>query len=78
MDDGLFLLIILLLAVVIILDYYFAKWFYEVAEKKGFYDEKYFWICFLLGFGGYLLVIALPDRGNIQNDEIVSDQLPDL
>lgn len=47
-----------------ILDNYIAKCFAEVAKVKGYRESKYFWICFWLGFIGYLLVIALPDRGN--------------
>ena len=39
-------------------------------------QKKYFWPCFLLGAVGYLLVIALPDRGNTQ--QTASDELPDL
>lgn len=54
---------LLALVVFFVLAYYDAKWFYEVAEKKGHHDRKYFWICFWLGWVGYLLVIALPDRG---------------
>ena len=56
--------------------WYLAKQFYEVAKAKGYYDSKYLWICFWLTFVGYLLVIALPDRGNAV--PIISDELPDL
>ena len=48
----------------------------EAAQKKGHIQKKYFWLCFLLGAVGYLLVVALPDRGNAQ--QIASDELPDL
>ena len=53
-----------------------AKEFYVAAKAKGYYEKKYLWICFLLGVIGYLLVIALPDRGNVQ--QTTSDELPDL
>lgn len=70
--------ICLLVAVICFtLAYYIAKWFYEVAEEKGYHNKKYFWICFWLGWIGYLLVVALPDRGN-QKNEIVTDELPEL
>ena len=53
-----------------------AKEFYVAAKAKGYYEKKYFWICFLLGVIGYLLVVALPDRGNAP--KAISDELPDL
>ena len=55
------------------LSYFLAKCFAEVAEEKGYYDDKYFWICFLLNLPGWLLVVALPDR-NIQ--QMMEDNLP--
>lgn len=44
-----------------------ANEFAEVAEQKGYAYEKFFWLCFLLGNGAYLLVIALPSQ-LIQDD----------
>ena len=41
--------------------------FSDVAEDKGYTGAKYFWYAFLLGCIGYLLVIALPDRGKISD-----------
>lgn len=58
------------------LDWLIANWFFEAAQEKGYQDRKYLWICFWLSFVGYLLVIALPDRGNTQ--QVISDELPDL
>lgn len=69
---------LLVLAIIIVLAYYIAKWFFEVAEEKGYHDRKYFWICFWLGIVGYLLVVAMPDRGNGQQREIAADELPEL
>lgn len=54
----------LILVIAFILKYFIAGWFFEAAEMKGYHDRKYFHICFWLGSVGYLLVIALPDRGN--------------
>lgn len=69
--------VLLLVAVVALwLAWYLANQFYEVAKEKGFTDRKYLWICFWLGAIGYLLVIALPDRGN--RTPAISDELPDL
>lgn len=70
------LLLLIGLAVVIWIDWYLAKQFYEAAQAKGYRSRKYLWISFLVGIIGYLLVIALPDRGNTQ--QAASDELPDL
>lgn len=66
----LFIVIVLLL----IVSYFVANWFYEIAEEKGYYDKKYFWICFLLTLPGWLMVIALPDKNlrQILEDNCVS------
>ena len=63
-------------AVLIFLDFLIAGWFFEAAEAKRYHNSKYYWICFWLGLPGWLLVIALPDRGNAP--QVVSDELPDL
>lgn len=70
------ILYLIILAFFIWVEWYIAKQFSEVAKAKGYNDSKYFWICFWLTFVGYLLVIALPDRGNIV--PMISDELPDL
>ena len=77
MEEFLIILMsLIVLAVAIWIDWYIAKQFEEAAQKKGHTQKKYFWMCFLLGAVGYLLVIALPDRGNTQL--AASDELPDL
>ena len=63
-------------AVLIFINFLIAGWFFEAAEAKGYHNSKYYWICFWLGLPGWLLVIALPDRGNAP--QVVSDELPDL
>lgn len=68
--------ILFLVGLSIFLLWCIAKQFYEVAQKKGHYDKKYFWFCFLLCVIGYLLVIALPDRANTTHS--ANDDLPDL
>ena len=74
--EALIFIYLLFLAGLIVLMWFIAKWFAEIAADKGYYDKKYFWICFWLGFPGYLLVIALPNRSN--SLQTVSDELPDL
>lgn len=70
------ILYLVIFALSVCVGWYIAKQFSEVAKAKGYHDSKYFWICFLLSWVGYLLVIALPDRGNIVS--MISDELPDL
>lgn len=67
---------LIVLGLLIWLDWYIAKQFEEVAQKKGHTQKKYFGLCFLLGAVGYLLVVALPDRGNTQ--QAANDELPEL
>jgi ABC-type Fe3+ transport system permease subunit len=71
--------IVLLIGIVVALwlNWFIAKQFYEVAQEKGFYDSKYQWICFLFGAAGWIMVCALPDRGNT-TVPVTSDELPDL
>lgn len=49
---------------VFLLQHYIAKQFQSVAYEKGYSESKFYHLCFWLGLPGYLLVIALPDRGN--------------
>lgn len=56
--------------------YLIAKEFYKAAEAKGYAEKKYLWLCFLLGAVGYLLVVALPDRGGKAASNL--DDLPML
>lgn len=70
------ILYLIILGVAIWVDWILAKQFFEVAQQKGHSENKYFWFCFWLGVIGYLLVIALPDRGNTR--QAASDELPDL
>ena len=37
--------------------------FYEVAKSKGHFEGKYFYYCLFFGVIGYLLIIALKDKG---------------
>lgn len=55
-------LILIGVAVVTWICYLIAKEFYNIAEMKGHSESKYLWISFFLGFVGWAMVIALPDR----------------
>lgn len=78
MDDE--LIIFLVCVVGIVLDFFISRWFYTAAKEKGHQQKKYFWICFWLGMVGWLLIIALPDRGGVlpRKQEPVRDELPEL
>lgn len=64
MEPWMIILGIAALGVGIAIAWYIANCFYEIACMKGFYEKCYFWVPFLLGIVGYLLVVALPDRKN--------------
>ena len=75
---GILLTVISIIAALAI-SWFLAREFYNAAIMKGWNSKKYFWIPFLFGVVGYLLVIALPDRGAVQQMSVmVSDDLPEL
>lgn len=71
--------IVLILGAAILLlwlDYFIAKQFEEAAHEKGYNGTCYFHLCFWCGIVGYLLVVALPDRG--REKKKFPEQLPPL
>lgn len=67
----------------LVLWYFIAKEFEKIAEFKGFDGKKYFWWTFWTGIIGTLMVIALPSKEIVtQNDskalQTVEDDLPDI
>ncbi len=54
---GFFAIIIFLL-----IDFCISRSFADAAHNKGYFEKRYFWMCFFFGIAGYLLVVALPDR----------------
>lgn len=62
MDTIMFLGIAALVAAAAAVASYLANCFYDIACEKGFVERRYFWIPFLLGIVGYIMVAALPDR----------------
>lgn len=48
------------------LNMYLACLFFDMALDKGYTDGKYLVVCFWLGVIGYLLIVAMPDRGEKQ------------
>ena len=70
------LLMIVFGILAVLLQWVIAKEFFVAANAKGYHERKYFWFCFYLSLVGYLLIIALPNRG--ESDSIVSEELPEL
>jgi len=62
----------------LVIDFFVAGEFYKAAVMKGWPQKKYFVMAFLLTFVGYLLIIALPDRGGSYMKALESDDLPEL
>ena len=50
--------------IAIVIEWSIAKEFASIAADKGYSESRYFWYCFIFGIFGYLMVIALPDRGH--------------
>ena len=70
------LLIGVFFATYFIFEYYLAGLFYFIAVDKGYTEKVYLWLCFWIGLIGYMLVIAMPNRGS--NPQFANDELPDL
>lgn len=62
----------------LVLDYFVAREFYMAASMKGWASKKYFFFAFFLTVVGYLLILALPDRGSISAGSFESRDLPEL
>ena len=72
-----FLMIAVCIAL-LVLDYFVAREFYLAAAMKGWASKKYFFFAFFLLVIGYLLIIALPDRGSVAAGSFESRDLPEL
>ena len=84
-DDTVIPVLIITAIIIIIIEAILANEFQEVAHEKGFYSRKYFWLPFLLGVFGAMVVIALPDRNQRTHTRSQTarpkpdkDELPDL
>ena len=62
----------------LVLDFFVAKEFYQAAASKGWASKKYFFFAFFLTLIGYLLILALPDRGSISAGSFESRDLPEI
>jgi len=52
--------------------------FYRTAVMKGWSEKKYLLMAIFLWVIGYMLIIALPDRGGYSRKAVESDDLPDI
>lgn len=62
-------------AFALLLDFVIADQFGKIAIEKGYSYIYTIW-CFIFTMVGYLMVIALPDRGN--QNKVIPDELPEL
>lgn len=76
---------LVILGLVIWAMHYVASQFQRVAREKGWDERKFYWLSFLMGSAGWLLVIALPDRNApavvaapASAKQVISDELPPL
>ena len=68
-------MIVVIIAVALVLDGIISMQFQQVAEKKGYTDSnKYFWMTFLFGLVGMLLVVALPDKSLYELGEKILEE----
>lgn len=74
--DIVWLLAGIVAAASIVLDYYLAGLFYFLGVDKGYYAKAYLRIAYFIPAVGYLLIIAMPDRGG--NPQFANDELPEL
>lgn len=58
--------------------FFVAAEFYRVAVMKGWSEKKYLIMAIFLWVIGYMLIIALPDRGGYGRKAVESDDLPDI
>lgn len=78
MDDFVVIPLTIILGsiVVLIINYLIAKEFYNVAQSKGYYNQKYLWIPFLIGLAGWLLIVALPTKEYTDEEELKQKPKP--
>jgi undecaprenyl pyrophosphate phosphatase UppP len=71
--------IVICVAAAVVVSYLAAKKFEAIANMKGY--QGYFWWCFWLGVAGWLMIVALPDRGTAtaaDGNQLAKDELPEL
>lgn len=72
------LLYVLFTVAILVVHFFVSVEFYKAAIVKGWHQKKYLAMAFLLWIVGYLLIIALPDRGGSGMQAVESNDLPDI
>lgn len=72
------LLYVLFVVAILVVHFFVSIEFYKAAVMKGWHQKKYLVMAFLLWIVGYLLIIALPDRGGSGMQALESSDLPDI
>lgn len=73
-----FVLIGIAVIAVLAVHFFVSVEFYKAAAMKGWPQKKYFYTALGLWFIGYLLIIALPDRGGSGVRAVEISDLPEL
>lgn len=74
MDMGLAIILYLVgLVILIVINSLIAGEFANIAAEKGFERRRYWHFCFWLGFVGYFIVIALPNRKLAELSKALTD-----
>ena len=74
MEAGLGIILYLVgMAILIVINFLIAGEFANIAEEKGFERRRYWHFCFWLGFIGYLIVVALPNRKLTELSKALTD-----
>ena len=73
-----FVLIGIAVIAILAVHFFVSVEFYKAAAMKGWPQKKYFYMALALWFVGYLLIIALPDRGGSGVRAVEISDLPEL
>ena len=65
----------IVLIILIIINAKIAKNMQNIAADKGYEGKKYWHYCFWLGFIGYAMIIAMPDRKAQEQRKAILEQL---
>lgn len=73
-----FIISIVAVIAVLAVHFFVSVEFYKAAAMKGWPQKKYFYMALGLWIVGYMLIIALPDRGGSGVRAVEISDLPEL